>query len=138
VSAVRLCVGPLSLCLLYAFAGIQTAVSQSITSLTLTCACENPLRSAISTGDVHHWHIYTLAYSMHLLYYKSQFIVICATYLCCMEMRVCKLLPGQIEAVYSKTACSFLHGIARVDVNHIMPILTNAPVSPPPARFQHV
>jgi hypothetical protein len=36
VSAVRLCVGPLSLCLLYAFAGIQIeqSVSQSPASLS--------------------------------------------------------------------------------------------------------
>jgi hypothetical protein len=35
--------------------------SESVTSLTLTCACENPLRSAMSTRDVHHWYIH--AYS---------------------------------------------------------------------------
>jgi hypothetical protein len=32
--------------------------SQSATSLTLTCACENPLRSAMSTGDAYHWYIH--------------------------------------------------------------------------------
>jgi hypothetical protein len=39
-----------------------------------------------------------------------------------MEMRVCKLPPGQIEAVYSKAMCSFLHDIVKVDVDHIMPV----------------
>jgi hypothetical protein len=66
--------------------------------------------------------IYTPAYPVHLLYYGFQFIVICTTYLCCMEMRVCKLPPGQIEAVYSKAMCSFLHDIVKVDVDHIMPV----------------
>jgi hypothetical protein len=43
VSLVRLCVGPLSLCLLYALAGIQT--EQSVTNLTPDYAGENPSSS---------------------------------------------------------------------------------------------
>jgi hypothetical protein len=139
VSLVRFRIGPLSLCLLYAFAVIPTeqSISQSPTSLPpahvrtlFVQQCQQAMRI---TG------IYTPAHASHLLYYGFQFIAICTTYLCCMEMRVCKLPSGQIEAVYGKTMCSFfLHGIVRIDIDHVMPILMNVPVFPSPARFQHV
>jgi hypothetical protein len=120
VSVVRLCGGPLSLCLLYAFAGIQTAVSQSPASLSPAYVrilfVQQYQQAMCITG------IYTPAHASHLLYYGFQFIAICATYLCCMEMRVCKLPLEQIEAVYGKAMCSFLHGIVRVDVDHVMPV----------------
>jgi hypothetical protein len=133
---VRLCVGPLAMSAVCVSWYSDRAVGQSPTSLPparvrtlFVQQCQQAMRI---TG------IYTPVDPVHLLYYGFQFIVICAIYLCCIEARVCKLPAGQIEAVYGKTMCSFLYGTARVDVDHVMPILANAPVPSSLARFQHV
>jgi hypothetical protein len=102
VSLVRLCVGPLSLYLVYAFAGIQTGQSVSQSAASLSPARERTLFIHQYQQPMCITGIYTPAYPVHLLYYGFQFIVICATYLCCMEMRVCKLPPGRLRRCIAK------------------------------------